>query len=210
MQKQILIFTFFFMQNIFSEVSCLFILGHAGTGKDTLCEELKNKKNYAVFNAGEIFKQELKKHPEIAKNAFKIHQKTGAFPADTVWDLIEKSLENLTNENSHVAINGFPRDEENVKKAYSKVLQFPQILVVVLTADKNIRWERVQQRKSSSRFDDNKESFDKRTIADESKISNILNEFKEYIPEDKFITIDTTNENPEDVYLKLEDKLKNS
>ena len=115
-----------------------FVLGGPGSGKGTFCSKLllKHPGVVSFYSAGDLLRAFLKTDPATIKDPKKLetfHEvdfkiKHGQIvPSEVTVGLLFESI--AASQTDKIMIDGFPRNEENLK-VFNKVhAQFPQIVV---------------------------------------------------------------------------------
>jgi adenylate kinase family enzyme len=142
-------------------IHVIFVLGGPGSGKGTLCQDLK-KDGWLHISVGELLREHAKKDSKIDQ----LLKKGNLVASRLSVDVLENYL-NTLDDNSRVLIDGFPRNETNWEEFQKRSIIFKIHIhcIIFLEATKEIMLSRIINRASSSseqRSDDNIEIFEHR------------------------------------------------
>ncbi|VDN01913.1 unnamed protein product [Thelazia callipaeda] len=143
----------------------VFVLGPPGCGKGTQCAKLEKNLGVRHLSAGELLRQEIKREGSQYGQLIETHIRNGTIvPVEITCKLIENVGPAMSK--SHLSkaflIDGFPRNENNVKGWERELQQKTKILFVLyLHCPDEVCVERCLNR-NEGRSDDNKESLRKR------------------------------------------------
>lgn len=144
----------------------IFIIGAPGSGKNTLCDSLKENFNLKHFGAGDLLREEIKKKTEEGIEIEKIINEGKIVPVKITVNLIRKKMEELGRENIFL-IDGYPRNEDNINgwnSVFDGESNTAKILGMInLDCSEETCFKRLLSRsETSGRSDDNKEVMKKR------------------------------------------------
>lgn len=164
----------------------IFVLGNAGSGKNTQCDLLKEYYNLTHFSCGDLLRAEANKVQENQNSNSDQHNSVSILinncikegkivPANITCQLAKEEMNKKGKDNIYL-IDGFPRNTENLEGWY-KVFESECVILGVLEIDckEETCIERIQLRsKQSGRIDDNLDSLKKRfKVFKEETLTNI-------------------------------------
>lgn len=174
----------------------IMILGGPGSGKGTVCAKLKENHNMIHLSTGELLREEVdKKGPEANKIA-EIQSSGKLVPSEILVKIVQKKL--LDNPKGLFLLDGFPRNEENVK-VWNKIIGSSADASVILfydCSDETMTSRLLERGQSSGRPDDNEETIKVRLSTFREQTMKVVELKKK---EGKLVVIDA-EKSPEEVY----------
>ena len=201
----------------------IFVLGNAGSGKNTQCDIVKEHYNLTHFSCGDLLRAAASlesesdllnkestnspKNNDLLEKSKLINEciKEGKIvPAKITCQLAKDEMDKKGKENVYL-IDGFPRNKENLE-GWVKVFGEECIILAVLLLDcpDDVCTSRIQYRsKNSGRIDDNLDSLKKRfNVFREETMPNI-----EYMSQfTNIIKVDGNNNSKEEVFASIKNE----
>ncbi|QJR43985.1 adenylate kinase family protein [Mycoplasma miroungirhinis] len=210
----------------------LIFLGAPGAGKGTIANWLVVNDQFIQVSTGEILREEIKNQTKLGLEAQAIMARGDYVSDDIVNEIIKNKLQQLTSNNKHFILDGYPRTLAQVD--FLESLNFTKIdYVILLNVDKNIILERLTNRRICpncgstyhlisqkpqientcdkcnhnliQRKDDQPEVILKRLDVFNKQTKPLINT---YLGKGNLIEINA-NQNAENVYLEIKNKLIN-
>lgn len=140
------------------KVKIVFVIGGPGSGKGTQCKRIAQQFGYTHLSVGEILRQETSSGSETGHMVQKIMKEGKLVPSDVTVRLLQQAMQGI--DNDKFLIDGFPRDEENVK-AFEDLTKMEPEFVLYLDCPQDEMEKRLLSR-NEGREDDNIETIRKR------------------------------------------------
>lgn len=157
----------------------IFVLGGPGSGKGTLCHQLKSNYGYYHLSIGEMLRNTIKNDPNSDQSRYISYLiKNGQLmPSEFTVRQINKIIK--ANDHENILIDGFPRNIENYNW-WNELADnsFKVTDTIFLDCNEEIMSKRILSRKSD-RIDDNLESIKKRFTIFNQETKPIINMYKQ-------------------------------
>ena len=165
----------------------LYVLGGPGSGKGTLCAELKEKNGFIHISTGDLLRNEVANKGPQAEVIKKLQDEGKLVDSEILVKLIKQELDKKPN--AKYLLDGFPRNEEN-ETVWKKIICDSAVVVALfyIKASNETMKKRIMRRsKTSGRSDDNEEAIEKRIKVFESQTLPMVEKYKKA---DLLITVD--------------------
>ncbi|XP_049376961.1 UMP-CMP kinase 3-like [Solanum stenotomum] len=140
------------------KVKIVFVIGGPGSGKGTQCKRIAQQFGYTHLSVGEILRQEISSGSETGSMIQKIMKEGKLVPSDVTVRLLQQAMQGINSDK--FLIDGFPRNEENVK-AFEDLTKMEPEFVLYLDCPQDEMEKRLLSR-NEGREDDNVETIRKR------------------------------------------------
>ncbi|MCD7448822.1 UMP-CMP kinase 3 [Datura stramonium] len=140
------------------KVKIVFVIGGPGSGKGTQCKRIAQQFGYAHLSVGELLRQEINSGSETGSMIEKIMKEGKLVPSDVTVRLLQQAMQGI--DNDKFLIDGFPRNEENVK-TFENLTKMEPEFVLYLDCPLDEMERRLLSR-NEGREDDNIETIRKR------------------------------------------------
>jgi len=142
----------------------LFVLGGPGAGKGTQCHNLVEKYGYTHLSAGDLLRAERNSGSKDGDMINEYIRDGKIVAAEITVRLLEKAMYSGKSANQKFLIDGFPRNESNLKGWVSYMTGKADVEgVLFFDCPEEVCVKRILERaKTSGRVDDNEESIRKR------------------------------------------------
>ncbi|XP_060207538.1 UMP-CMP kinase 3-like isoform X1 [Lycium barbarum] len=140
------------------KVKIVFVIGGPGSGKGTQCEKIAQQFGYTHLSVGELLRQEINSGSETGSMIQKIMKEGKLVPSDVTVRLLQQAMQEM--DSDKFLIDGFPRNEENVK-TFENLANMEPEFVLYLDCPQDEMERRLLSR-NEGREDDNIETIRKR------------------------------------------------
>ncbi|CDP12937.1 unnamed protein product [Coffea canephora] len=140
------------------KVKVVFVLGGPGSGKGTVCAKIVEQFGYSHLSSGELLRKEIKAGSEHGTMIQNMMNEGKLVPSDITVRLIQKAMQET--DNDKFLLDGFPRDEENVR-TFEKLTRIEPDFILFLDCPEEEMTKRLLSR-NQGREDDNIETIKKR------------------------------------------------
>lgn len=156
----------------------VFVLGGPGSGKGTNCARIVAKYGYTHLSAGDLLREERKSGSALAEMIETFIKEGKIVPAEVTVGLLRKAMEQSGNDK--FLVDGFPRDEDNLKCWNDKMGDVATVkFLLYLACPQDVMLDRLLDRgKTSGRSDDNADSIRKRFLTYEKETKPIIESFR--------------------------------
>ncbi|XP_037537557.1 UMP-CMP kinase [Nematolebias whitei] len=152
-------------RSLMTKPNVVFVLGGPGAGKGTQCSKIVETYSCTHLSAGDLLRAERNRKDSTDGQLIDTYIKEGKIvPVEITINLLRKAMENQKDGKSYFLIDGFPRNEDNLR-GWNHVMDGQANVKFVLFFDcsTEVCIDRCLERgKSSGRTDDNRESLEKR------------------------------------------------
>ena len=186
-----------------SKPQVIFMLGGPGAGKGTICKYIVEKYKFATFSTGELLRNVVKEKKDKNWEKLDSDMKEGKLiSSERVLLYLKDAI--LKTDQKIIFVDGYPRNEENVK-VWDKIMSdFVDLKAVFfLDCSHELMKKRIYKRKDD-RFDDNEETIKKRINVFEKETKPLIPLFKE---KGLLINIDCHKEF-DDIFIEVDNVLK--
>ncbi|XP_070038779.1 UMP-CMP kinase 3 isoform X2 [Nicotiana tabacum] len=139
-------------------VKIVFVIGGPGSGKGTQCKRIAQQFGYTHLSVGELLRQEINSGSETGSMIQKIMKEGKLVPSDVTVRLLQQAMRGM--DSDKFLIDGFPRNEENVK-TFENLTKMDPEFVLYLDCPQD-EMERRLLTRNEGREDDNIETIRKR------------------------------------------------
>ncbi|XP_055821121.1 UMP-CMP kinase 3-like [Solanum dulcamara] len=140
------------------KVKIVFVIGGPGSGKGTQCKKIAQQFGYTHLSVGELLRQEISSGSETGSMIQKIMKEGKLVPTDVTVRLLQQPMQGINNDK--FLIDGFPRNEENVR-VFESLTKIEPEFVLYLDCPQDEMERRLLSR-NEGRDDDNIETIRKR------------------------------------------------
>ncbi|OIT26247.1 PREDICTED: UMP-CMP kinase 3-like [Nicotiana attenuata] len=140
------------------KVKIVFVIGGPGCGKGTQCKRIAQLFGYTHLSVGELLRQEINSGSETGSMIQKIMKEGKLVPSDVTVRLLQQAMQGM--DSDKFLIDGFPRNEENVK-TFENLTKMEPEFVLYLDCPQDEMEGRLLSR-NEGREDDNIETIRKR------------------------------------------------
>jgi len=157
----------------------LFVVGGPGSGKGTQCANLVEKYKFEHLSTGDLLRAEVNSGSEKGKELQKIMSEGGLVQTKDLIGLMRDCMKKKGWGKSKFLIDGFPRNEENMKVFGDELSSEVDLLGVLFY---ELDSETMKQRclgRSEGRADDNEETIKKRLATYENETVPLVEKMKE-------------------------------
>lgn len=140
------------------KVKIVFVIGGPGSGKGTQCKRIAQQFGYTHLSVGELLRQEINSGSETGSMIQTIMKEGKLVPSDVTVKLLQQAMHGT--DNDKFLIDGFPRNEENVKE-FENITKMEPEFVLYLDCPQDEMEKRLLSR-NEGREDDNIETIRKR------------------------------------------------
>ena len=186
-----------------SKPQVIFMLGGPGAGKGTICKYIVEKYKFATFSTGELLRNVVKEKKDKNWEKLDSDMKEGKLiSSERVLLYLKDAI--LKTDQKIIFVDGYPRNEENVK-VWDKIMSdFVDLKAVFfLDCSHELMKKRIYKRKDD-RFVDNEETIKKRINVFEKETKPLIPLFKE---KGLLINIDCHKEF-DDIFIEVDNVLK--
>ncbi|KAJ6217393.1 hypothetical protein RDWZM_008550 [Blomia tropicalis] len=163
----------------------IFIIGGPGSGKGTICDQIKTKYGFTHLSTGDLLREEVASGSEKGKALNEVMVAGKLVSNDQVLDLLQSAIEKRTATSSGFLIDGYPREVGQAVDFEQKVCPCT-VIFYFKCSDEEMTRRLVNRGKTSGRADDNVETIKKRLVTFHTHTQPILEHFAS-----KLETIDT-------------------
>ncbi|KAF3636590.1 putative UMP-CMP kinase 1 [Capsicum annuum] len=144
------------------KVKVVFVIGWdfrgPGSGKGTQCQRIAQQFGYTHLSVGELLRQEINSGSETGSMIHSIMKEGKLVPSDVTVRLLQQAMQGI--DNDKFLIDGFPRNEENVK-TFENLTKMEPEFVLYLDCPQDEMERRLLSR-NEGREDDNIDTIRKR------------------------------------------------
>ncbi|KAM3263816.1 UMP-CMP kinase 3 [Capsicum chacoense] len=140
------------------KVKVVFVIGGPGSGKGTQCQRIAQQFGYTHLSVGELLRQEINSGSETGSMIHSIMKEGKLVPSDVTVRLLQQAMQGI--DNDKFLIDGFPRNEENVK-TFENLTKMEPEFVLYLDCPQDEMERRLLSR-NEGREDDNIDTIRKR------------------------------------------------
>ncbi|KAL3497691.1 hypothetical protein ACH5RR_040423 [Cinchona calisaya] len=140
------------------KIKVVFVMGGPGSGKGTQCAKIVQQFGYTHLSAGELLRKEINSGSENGTMIQNMMNEGKLVPSDLTVRLILKAMQE--SDNDKFLIDGFPRNEENLK-AFENHIKIEPNFILFLDCPEEEMTRRLLSR-NQGREDDNIETIRKR------------------------------------------------
>lgn len=185
------------------QAEVIFFLGGPGSGKGTQCQKLVETGKWVHLSTGDLLREEKKSGSKDAEMIEGYLREGKLVPSELLVGLVRKAM--LANgwAKKRFLIDGYPRNEENVRVWDEKMADVKVLFLLFLECSEEVLTQRILGR-NQGRSDDNPESLKKRLQVFEAETRPVLEIFRK-----KGRRVETVNGEgqTEDVYAQIVAKL---